>query len=126
VPAAHLVPHSAQHEQSIDDGEGFQNEASIQAAAAALAAALLGGGGSDSRDSTQSPRAKRRKGANQQSAAEAAAAAAAALGSADSDYEVGCFVTVFVAVVFARMCPWVVYGDLASLMSAMRLLPFEQ
>lgn len=87
VPAAHPVLHSAQHEQSIDDGEGFQNEASIQAAAAAMAAALQGGG-SDSRDSTQSPHAKRRRGGNGQTAAAAAAAAAAALGSADSDYEV--------------------------------------
>lgn len=81
-------PGPGQIEQSMDDGEGFQNEASIQAAAAAMAAALQGGG-SDSRDSTQSPHAsKRRKGANGQSAAAAAAAAAAALGSADSDYEV--------------------------------------
>lgn len=85
-PNASHTPVLTQVEQaSMEEGEGYQNEASIQAAAAAMAAALQAGGGAaggggsgDSRDSAQSPHhAKRRKGAN------------GAVGSGDSDYEVG-------------------------------------
>lgn len=81
-PPTHLP--SQVEQAGTDEGEGYQNEASIQAAAAAMAAALQGGGAAgcggsgDSRDSAQSPHhAKRRKGAN------------GAIGSGDSDYEVG-------------------------------------